>query len=193
MIGSGSLKHNLDAIDEVRSLLSGLRTDVFNELLDKLPQFVVCGPQSAGKSSLIRRISGVSLPTSSSACTRMATTVSVRRDAIDSVRVEMLGPGGSCETFFSTSDTQFDKTKLNDAVANAQEKAIELSGKKFVTDYETKVSVSGPSLCNVTLIDLPGFHTKNDSDTKIVNTMVRLFFFFCNNGGVPMHLLLSTG
>ena len=191
MIGSGSLKRDLDAIDQVRSLLSGLRTDVFNELLNKLPQFVVCGPQSAGKSSLIRRISGVSLPTSSSACTRMATTISVRRDAIDSVLVEMLGPGGLCETFFSTSDTQFDKTKLNDAVANAQEKAIELSGKKFVTDYETKVSVSGPSRCNVTLVDLPGFHTKNDSDTKIVNTMVRLFF--CNNGGVPMHLLLSTG
>ena len=34
--------------------------------------------------------------------------------------------------------------------------------------------VCGPEIPNVTLVDLPGFHTANDNDTKTVNAMVQV-------------------
>jgi hypothetical protein len=50
----------LDAIDKVRILLAELRDTAFNEeVLSTLPQFVACCPQSGGKSSVIRRLSGI--------------------------------------------------------------------------------------------------------------------------------------
>ena len=103
----------------------------------------------------------------------MATMVSVRRDkslSEDNVRVELMHPDGKCVKHFSTGD---DDT-VEDAVRRVQEDALKLSGAKFVIDYQIKVSVYGPSRCNVTLVDLPGFHNADDSDTKIVEDMVRI-------------------
>jgi energy-coupling factor transporter ATP-binding protein EcfA2 len=174
MIESGDLRRYLDIIDNVRTRLSCLHKDVFDRLLAKIPQIVMCGPQSSGKSSLIRRISGITLPTASSACTRMPTMVCVRHDKLlhtDSVRVELIHPGGKCDMYFSTGD---DGT-VEDSVCKAQEEALRLSGEKFVTDYQIKVSVFGAGRCNVTLVDLPGFHNSDDSDTKIVEDMVSRF------------------
>ena len=83
---AASMKAMLDAIDEIRTTLSGLKSsDVqpkfYEEVLASLPQFVACGPQSAGKSSVLRRVSGISLPEASTLCTRIATMVQMRRDA----------------------------------------------------------------------------------------------------------------
>ncbi len=77
---TSAMKMQLDMIDCVRVALSGLKESqaFYEEVLSSLPQFVVCGPQSAGKSSVIRRISGVSLPEASTVCTRVATMVQIR-------------------------------------------------------------------------------------------------------------------
>ena len=85
----------LDAVDNVRLLLSELRdTAFYEEILSTLPQFVACGPQSSGKSSVIRRLSGISLPEASTLCTRVATVISMRREATSSLRVTLTGPSG---------------------------------------------------------------------------------------------------
>lgn len=45
----------------------------------KLPQLVVCGDQSSGKSSVLQSISGVNFPVNDGTCTRFATKVVLRR------------------------------------------------------------------------------------------------------------------
>ena len=72
----------LDIIDSLRS--QGLSSYI------SLPQLVVCGDQSAGKSSVLEAISGVAFPTKDNLCTRFATEVVLRRDAKSSVHVTIL-------------------------------------------------------------------------------------------------------
>lgn len=62
---SAAERRLLDAIDQVRL------HDVNHEL--DLPQLVVCGSQSSGKSSTLEGFSGYSFPRGESTCTRFVT------------------------------------------------------------------------------------------------------------------------
>jgi len=175
---SDAMKAKLDTIDNVRTVLSGLKGPAdqlfYEELLGSLPQFVACGPQSAGKSSVIRRISGVALPEASTLCTRIATMVQMRRASDSSISVSLNGPGGeivSNELFDDSRDVQA-------AIKQAQQTALARQkgqNTEFVEDHTIQVRVCGPYIQNVTLVDLPGFHTANDNDTKTVNAMVQRY------------------
>ncbi len=162
----------LDTIDRVRVTLSGLKESetFYEEVLSSLPQFVVCGPQSAGKSSVIRRISGVALPEATTLCTRIATVIQIRRRDVLCIHVELIGSDG--EQIWESSPTFEDVAK---SVLEAQDKAISRSQQEFVDKYTVQVQVSGLKRPNVTLVDLPGFHTANDEDTILVNAMVERY------------------
>lgn len=175
----------LDTIDKVRTTLGGLKhTKCFDEeLLSLLPQFVACGPQSAGKNSVIRRVSGVFLPEARTLCTQMATIIQMRWSSSSSTIVTLTGPNG-----FKILEDRIDddgdgeegsnnrSTSVRDLIQKAQEKALEIFPlKQFIQDHSINVSVTGPILVNVTLVDLPGFHTSDDADTKTVNDMVERY------------------
>ena len=172
----------LDTIDEIRTTLGGLKgasdqADFFyEEILAELPQFVAVGPQSAGKSSVIRRVSGVALPEASTLCTRVATMVQMRRDAEPTHAVAVILQGPDAE---SISQENFDEAAgpdaVRDAVKRAQDKALQGQDKQFVDNRTVLVKVRGPTKPNVTLVDLPGFHTADDTDTKTVNAMVKRY------------------
>ncbi len=170
---SSVMKDMLDTIDRIRVSLGGLADceTFYEEVLASLPQFVVCGPQSAGKSSVIRRISGVALPEATTLCTRISTVVQIRRRDDSHVKVELIGSDGKIIWDESSSFEEVAKSVLD-----AQNKAIDLSQQAtFVEKYTVQVHVSGKNRANVTLVDLPGFHTANDEDTKLVNAMVERY------------------
>jgi hypothetical protein len=174
----------LDAIDEVRLLLSELRdTAFYEEILSTLPQFVACGPQSSGKSSVIRRLSGISLPEASTLCTRVATVISMRREATQTLRVTLSGPSGVL-----SDDVPVDFRTVRPLVASAQEVARTRSGDKaFVDDHVVTVYATGPAMPNLTLVDLPGFHTADDADTQTVNELVARYINM--PGTLAMHIV----
>ena len=182
---AATMKALLDTIDKVRASLSGLKDNSFyEELLSSLPQFVVCGPQSAGKSSVIRRISGISLPEASTLCTRMATLVQLRRSDETMIRVTLVGPSGE----ELTVDTCNAPEQVREAVSKAQETALARSpGKTFVDDHSIQIYVSGPAKANVTLVDLPGFHTADDLSTRVVNEMVQRYIGM--QGTLVLHVI----
>src|SRR5256714_15325334 len=74
----------LDLVDKLRS--QGISRYV------ALPQIIVCGDQSSGKSSVLEAISGLSFPTKDNLCTRFATELILRRDATPGVKVS-INPG----------------------------------------------------------------------------------------------------
>lgn len=74
----------LDVIDRLRS--EGLSRFV------DLPQIIVCGDQSSGKSSALEAISGVSFPTKDNLCTRFATELILRRAPTTDIYISII-PG----------------------------------------------------------------------------------------------------
>jgi hypothetical protein len=72
----------LDSIDRLR--LQGISKYV------SLPQIIVCGDQSSGKSSVLEALSGVSFPIKSSLCTRFPTELVLRRAPHFSARVSII-------------------------------------------------------------------------------------------------------
>ena len=72
----------LDSIDKLRS--QGISHYV------SLPQIIVCGNQSSGKSSVLEAISGVSFPVKSSLCTRFPTELVLRKNSQVGVRVSIV-------------------------------------------------------------------------------------------------------
>jgi hypothetical protein len=72
----------LDIIDKLRS--QGIDRSV------DLPQIIVCGDQSSGKSSVLEAISGMSFPTKDSLCTRFATELILRRSSASAIDVAII-------------------------------------------------------------------------------------------------------
>lgn len=77
----------LDSIDHLR--LQGINHYI------SLPQIIVCGDQSSGKSSVLEAISGVSFPIWSSLCTRFLTELVLRKSSQVGVCVSIV-PHRSC-------------------------------------------------------------------------------------------------
>lgn len=63
---------------KILDLVASLNSYGFNKYLD-LPQIIVCGNQSSGKSSVLEAISRVPLPIQDGLYTRFATEIILRR------------------------------------------------------------------------------------------------------------------
>src|SRR2546430_17501204 len=80
--GSGEKVSVMDDVDKLRSL--GIDHYV------PLPQLVVCGDQSSGKSSVLEAISGIPFPAKDGLCTRFATEVIPRSTSQSSISVAIV-------------------------------------------------------------------------------------------------------
>ena len=86
------------------SSLEDLQTDEQRRILDtvaqvrkcglesilSLPQLVVCGDQSAGKSSVLEALTEIPFPRSDNLCTRFATEIILRRAPSDSLTIKVI-------------------------------------------------------------------------------------------------------
>jgi GTPase SAR1 family protein len=88
----------IDSVLDTQGLASDQRAllDLIDKLqfaqLDnvKLPQIVVVGDQSAGKSSVLEALTGTPFPRDAGACTRFATEIRMRRDPKPSLTVSII-------------------------------------------------------------------------------------------------------
>jgi GTP-binding protein EngB required for normal cell division len=154
----------LDTIDGLRELQVG---EIVN-----LPQIIVVGDQSSGKSSVLEAISRVRFPTKGDVCTRFATELVLRRAAKTKITVKIDSAGSkSAQQFHKTS---FNKDVLPEIISEATEKmGIRPGAKKGFSQDILRVEISAPDVYPVTLVDLPGFfHSitaeQTEEDKKIV-------------------------
>ena len=168
--------------DEQRCVLdvvSRIRKFGLNTLLD-LPQIVVCGDQSSGKSSVLEALTRIRFPTSDNLCTRFATEINLRRESEESLFVRIVPHEGRDEGAKKELNAFNEKiTDLNDLPA-VIEKAkvamgISMSGSAFSLDV-LSVDIAGPERSQLSLVDIPGLiqsSTKGVSD-KDVQTVAQI-------------------
>ena len=162
----------LDTIDALREL--GVSNFV------DLPQIIVVGDQSSGKSSVLEAISRVRFPVDGDICTRFATELVLRRapgsEIASNVSIQFADEGDAARPPFKK--TTFDKEKLADLIKEAKEvMGIRNGGAKQFSKDILRIEVTGPEVPPVTLVDLPGiFHSATaDQDGKgreIVNQLI---------------------
>ncbi|QQK43428.1 Dynamin [Penicillium digitatum] len=155
----------LDKIDELRAIGVGG--------LVELPQIIVCGNQSSGKSSVLEAISRVRFPSKSNICTRFTTEVVLRRSPHNRIKVS-IEPGESrkdeqeqqklraftSESFPSSGDLP---TLIETAKECMGLSSTDPSSTGFSDDV-LKVEISGPEKPELTLVDLPGLYYSSSSE-----------------------------
>ena len=166
----------LDVIDRLRSA-------TLSEI--ELPQLVVVGDQSAGKSSVLDAISGIPVPRRAGACTKFATEFRLRRgQGGERISVSVNpGPDRNASERQRLSEMSADLTsvnKLGDVIRDFENTILAMRGKggqkKFASRDVLTIKISGPKMPMLTLVDLPGFiHTPGDEQTlgdiEIINNI----------------------
>ena len=133
----------LDIVDHLRRQgLSGIV---------ELPQLVVCGDQSSGKSSVLEAITEIPFPRNENLCTRFATEIILRRHATSAISTRITPdksrPEAEQQELRDFARTITDFTQLPGIIAEAT-KAMGLeevgeTNKAFARDVLT-VEISGP-------------------------------------------------
>ncbi|KAL8377889.1 hypothetical protein RB595_008531 [Gaeumannomyces hyphopodioides] len=161
-------------------IIDRLRSHGIGEVID-LPEIIVCGDQSAGKSSVLEAISGHPFPTKDGVCTRFVTELVLRREPTPKFKVS-INPGPErapqdAERLRRFANSIDASNPLNVVVESAKT-AMGLSDSKRFSNDVLRVEISGPDQAHVTMVDLPGIFRAGSSeqsvkDVKTVNAMVR--------------------
>ncbi|KAK1961982.1 vacuolar sorting protein VPS1 [Colletotrichum sublineola] len=175
--------HRLNQIEKIRASEIG-------DLVD-LPQLVVCGDQSAGKSSVLEGITGIPFPRQEGLCTRFPTEI-VLRHSNESLRAKaFIRPhsGRSPEVAQTLRNYEREmKEDLSD-LPIAIEEASKLMGIRGFTDSSNdpafasdalRIEVTGPTGLQLSVVDLPGLisvanEEQSESDIEAVHAMVRSY------------------
>ncbi|KAK1237924.1 hypothetical protein MKX08_002503 [Trichoderma sp. CBMAI-0020] len=168
---------------ELLNTIDSLRSQGISHYIS-LPQIIVCGDQSSGKSSVLEAISGVSFPVKSGLCTRFPTELILRTAPNTSVKVSIIPhqPLGKNEKdSLSDFHEKLDSLQeLPDLIENAKAvMGIKTLGKAFSNDL-LRIEISGPDRPHLTIVDLPGLihsETKNQSasDVALITSIVKSY------------------
>ena len=172
---------------QITSSLEDFQTDEQRRVLDtvaqvrkcglegilSLPQLVVCGDQSAGKSSVLEALTEIPFPRNDNLCTRFATEIILRRGNANSLKIKLIPdpkrPSDEQTKIkaFEESITNFDELPkiMNVAMAVMDIEGSSASRSKaraFAKDV-LSIEIEGPSRPQLTLVDIPGLI---QTDTK---------------------------
>ncbi|KAK0616433.1 P-loop containing nucleoside triphosphate hydrolase protein [Immersiella caudata] len=175
----------LDKVDRLREL--GVSATI------PLPQIVVAGQQSAGKSSLLESLTGISFPRSVSLCTRFATEIICRREVETSIVVTIQPAQGSSaaqieaarnfhRTVSSFTGDEF-AVVYKDATAamGLRAEGDATSNAPTFTTAVLRIESCGPEEEHLTLIDIPGLFDNvtpgvtTNADIALVKEMVKSY------------------
>ncbi|KAJ7494128.1 P-loop containing nucleoside triphosphate hydrolase protein [Mycena latifolia] len=164
----------LDLVNRLHN--TGVQIDI------DLPQIAVIGSQSAGKSSLIESISGITLPRAGGTCTRCPTECRLSRsDTAWKCTVELRFIADKSGQTLGQPLTEafgepiFDKSEpARSFLDDDDEDSPETS---FSTNY-ISLQISGPEVANLSFVDLPGLIASvssrggNERDIAMVESLV---------------------
>ena len=134
-----------------------------------LPQIVVCGSQSSGKSSVLEALTEVPFPRNDNLCTRFATEITLRRALINAIRLTIILDDGrnaaDIAKIAGFSETIQDFSELPRIISQAATAmGIGSSGEDADADSPARAfsrdvlsfAIEGPDRPQLTVVDVPG-------------------------------------
>ena len=162
----------LDTVDQLRKC--GL------ESILSLPQLVVCGDQSAGKSSVLEALTEIPFPRKDNLCTRFATEIILRRADFDAATVKIV-PDKDRDAFEQAAIKKFSASLINfENLPDLIDKATEVMGigdgaTTFSNDL-LSIEIAGPNRPQLTVVDLPGLIQNGEpNDIKLVHDLTERY------------------
>ncbi|KAJ6443302.1 interferon-induced GTP-binding protein Mx2 [Purpureocillium lavendulum] len=159
-----------------------------------LPQLVVVGDQSSGKSSVLESLTGFSFPRATGLCTRYATQITCSRDPLQSVSISIIprpdaNPKLKAKLLaFSRQLTDINNDQLakifqeaNDAMGIRMGMSKSNSACSAFSEDILKIEICGPDQDHLTVIDVPGIFRVStpglttETDIKLVENMVKRY------------------
>lgn len=184
---------NVPGMASLRTESSSKRLNQIDKLRAKgvsdhisLPQIVVCGDQSAGKSSVLEGITGIPFPRQDGVCTKFATEIIIRHQPGETVIVgKVLASASRTEeerhrmAAFERKLTTFDDLpgviKEASALMGIRDDSSDPNSTcaTFAADV-LRLEVVGDTSLHLTIVDLPGLISVSDSpdDLNIVDNLV---------------------
>lgn len=184
---------SLDALQSadqrnVLNIVDSLRDCGIDDIVP-LPQLVVCGDQSSGKSSVLEAITEIPFPRRENLCTRFATEIILRRLPESTIATKIIPDKARPAeeqaqlTSFKLAIRNFDELPgLIESATKAMGLGDGNSGntlRAFARDI-LSITICGPDCPQLTLVDLPGLiHSENESqssdDVKLVSEQVERY------------------
>lgn len=176
MIESDEIKRRLNQIDKVRA--RGVGDHI------SLPQLVVCGDQSAGKSSVLEGVTGIPFPRKDGLCTKFATEIILRHTQEEQKITASIIPHKSRDDTTASDLRAYSRglsgyDELPDVIQEVA-KLMRLRG--FTDDEEApafaadvlRIEVTGQTGLYLTIVDLPGLISvsEEEDDIKLVRELV---------------------
>lgn len=170
---------------DLLDIIDSLRSQGVSHYVD-LPEIIVCGDQSAGKSSVLEAISSMPFPAKDGVCTRFATELILRRGHDVSIKVSIT-PG---ETRFGDDKERLEnwqpkgtmkkKGSLGNVTEEAKRAMAYPAGTEEFYDDILRIEITGPEQPHLTMVDLPGLfrrgnNEQSDADVEIVRNMVERY------------------
>ena len=166
--------------------IAGLRARGVGNHVD-LPQLVVCGDQSAGKSSVLEGLTGLPFPRQDGVCTKFPTEIILQHTAGESTISATILPAPSAPDVMKDRMRTYKRclssfTELPIAIAEAG-CLMGVRGFGDVThgpafsENVLRIEMSGPVGLHLTVVDLPGLisvpnEEQTDADVQTVHNLV---------------------
>ncbi|KIW99024.1 uncharacterized protein Z519_00687 [Cladophialophora bantiana CBS 173.52] len=151
--------------EEILNVIDQFRSEGISKYVN-LPQLIVCGDQSSGKSSVLEAISGLSFPVKDNVCTRFATELILRRSPKvgikASIHADEARPSAEQDRIRGFRSSTIELNDFASIVREAERYiGVGQEGHLFSKDV-LRVEVSGPTQPHLTLVDLPGLYHAPD-------------------------------
>ena len=176
---SSRISERLNQVDRIRA--NGVGDHI------SLPQLVVCGDQSAGKSSVLEGISGIPFPRQDGVCTRFATEIILRHEPKAQRNTATIIP--------HMSRTEEEKARLSafrheiknladlPAIIDEAARLMGVQGTNNLADAPAftadvlRLEVVRDTGLHLTLVDLPGLISvsENEEDVQLVSELVNSY------------------
>ncbi|KUI58055.1 Interferon-induced GTP-binding protein Mx [Cytospora mali] len=139
-----------------------------------LPQIVVCGDQSSGKSSVLEALTEIPFPRADNICTRFATEISLIRASTSSLTVKIIPddtrPQAEQEKIRNFTESITDFKVLPTLMGKAMNVMGISDGASAIARDILSIEIQGPDRPQLTLVDIPGLvhsATKGVSDADV--------------------------
>lgn len=177
-LGTERMRRRLDQIAQVRA--RGIGDHI------SLPQIVVCGDQSVGKSSILEAITSLPFPRKDGLCTRFATEIILRHvpQQDTSIVASVIPHVSRNDATFKSLKTYTRSLSGYEELAGVVEEVSKLMGLKTYTDNDNdapafaadmlRIEVTGPTGLHLTIVDLPGLigGSEDDEAVELVGELV---------------------